>query len=54
MLRFWLNKGVSGIRVDAVESLYEVLDLEDEVPSGLSNDSVCVTPQLLYCFISFI
>lgn len=45
MLRFWLDRGVAGIRVDAVESLYEVLDLEDEVPSGLTNDSVRHTPQ---------
>lgn len=40
VLRFWLDKGVHGVRVDAVESLYEVLDLEDEAPSGLTNDSV--------------
>lgn len=50
MLRFWLDLGVSGFRVDAVNRLYEV-DPEhyggrypDEPPSGYSR--------YIYLFIS--
>lgn len=30
VLRFWLEKGASGFRVDAVNHLFEVEDLRDE------------------------
>lgn len=40
MLRFWLDKGVDGVRVDAIASLYEDYALRDEPLSGLTNDSV--------------
>jgi len=30
VLRFWLDRGVSGFRVDAINHLFEVEDLRDE------------------------
>lgn len=39
ILRFWLQKGVGGFRVDAVNHLFEVEDLRDEPVSGRTNDS---------------
>lgn len=30
VLRFWLDKGASGFRVDAVSHLFEVADFRDE------------------------
>ncbi|VVC36806.1 Hypothetical protein CINCED_3A002955 [Cinara cedri] len=37
VLRFWLNKGVDGFRVDAVQRLYERQDLKDS-PAKLETD----------------
>lgn len=39
-MKFWLDKGVDGFRVDAVISLYEDYELQDEGPSGLTDDMV--------------
>ena len=36
---FWLDKGVSGFRVDAVNHLFEVEDLRDEPETGTVKDS---------------
>ena len=34
-MRFWLERGVDGIRVDAIQKLFEVSDLsKDEPPSN--------------------
>lgn len=38
VMAFWLDRGVSGFRVDAVNHLYEVEDLRDEPPSGAVAD----------------
>lgn len=43
-MRFWLNRGVSGFRVDAVPHLFEVApnaknELPDEPVSGNTNDT---------------
>lgn len=37
-MRFWLDKGVDGFRVDAIPYLFEVEDLRDEPLSGKTND----------------
>lgn len=37
-MKFWLDKGVDGFRVDAVNHLFEVEDLRDEPLSGKTND----------------
>ncbi|XP_055847890.1 maltase 2 isoform X2 [Episyrphus balteatus] len=39
VLLFWLDKGVSGFRVDAVNHLFEVEDLRDEPETGTVKDS---------------
>jgi len=39
ILRFWLAKGVSGFRVDAVNHLFEDEDLQDEPVSNKTDDS---------------
>ncbi|KAJ8732985.1 hypothetical protein PYW07_015584 [Mythimna separata] len=43
VLRFWLRKGVSGFRVDAVNMMYEVVNSDgtypDEPPSGTTTDT---------------
>ncbi|XP_055915885.1 maltase 2-like isoform X2 [Eupeodes corollae] len=39
VLLFWLDKGVSGFRVDAVNHLFEVEDLRDEPETGSVKDS---------------
>lgn len=36
-LRFWLDKGADGFRVDAINHLMEVEDLRDE-PRNLNNN----------------
>lgn len=38
VITFWLDKGVSGFRVDAVNHLFEDPDLRDEPPSGKTQD----------------
>lgn len=38
VMRFWLGKGASGFRIDAVAHLYEVADLRNETLSGLTTD----------------
>lgn len=40
VLRFWLDRGVDGFRVDAIADLFEVPDFRDEPPSGLTNDTL--------------
>lgn len=39
MLRFWLDKGVDGFRVDAVSQMFEDDQFRDESPSGNTNDT---------------
>lgn len=34
VVRFWMERGVDGMRVDALEQLFEVEDLRDEPPSN--------------------
>lgn len=38
VITFWLSKGVSGFRIDAVNHLFESEDLLNEPPSGSDND----------------
>lgn len=38
VLNFWLGKGASGFRIDAVNHLFEVADLRDEPLSGVTED----------------
>ncbi len=37
MLRFWLDKGVAGFRLDAIPTLFENEDMKDEVPIKDAN-----------------
>ncbi|BFF95477.1 maltase 2 [Drosophila madeirensis] len=38
VILFWLNKGVAGFRIDAVNHMFEVESLEDEPLSGKTTD----------------
>lgn len=38
VLRFWLQKGASGFRVDAINHMFEVADFADEPLSGYTDD----------------
>lgn len=38
VILFWLNKGVSGFRVDAINHLFEDPELKDEQLSGKTFD----------------
>lgn len=38
ILRFWLGRGVSGFRIDAVNHMFEVEDYRDEPETGLEKD----------------
>ncbi|XP_067623923.1 maltase 2-like [Eurosta solidaginis] len=38
VMRFWLDKGVDGFRVDAINDLFEDEKLRDEPLSGMTND----------------
>ncbi|XP_075154049.1 maltase 2-like isoform X2 [Haematobia irritans] len=40
VITFWLDKGVSGFRVDAVNHLFEDPELRDEPPSGKTQDKL--------------
>lgn len=38
VIRFWLKKGASGFRVDAINHLFEAADLRNEPLSGITDD----------------
>lgn len=40
ILRFWLGRGVSGFRIDAVNHMFEVEDYRDEPETGIEIDSL--------------
>lgn len=38
ILRFWLGRGVSGFRIDAVNHMFEVEDFREEPETGIEKD----------------
>lgn len=38
MLRFWLEQGADGFRIDAINHLYEVTGLPDEIYKNANGD----------------
>lgn len=38
VLNFWMNKGVSGFRVDAINHMFESSNFEDEPRNIYNND----------------
>lgn len=39
VLLYWLDKGASGFRVDAINHMFEVEDLRDEPETGWTQDT---------------
>ena len=44
MLRFWLDKGVAGFRLDAIPTLFEAEDMKDETPVLDANGHTKTNP----------
>lgn len=38
VLNFWLEKGIAGFRVDAINHMFEHTSMDDEPLSGWTND----------------
>lgn len=38
MLKYWLEQGADGFRIDAINHAYEVEDLKDEIPKDPNGD----------------
>lgn len=49
VLNFWMKKGVSGFRIDAINHMFECADLHDEPLSGETNDPKAYEYTLKYC-----
>lgn len=49
IFNFWLKKGASGFRIDAVNHMFECEDLRDEPLSGTTNDPKAYEYTLKYC-----
>lgn len=48
VIKFWLDKGVDGFRVDAVRHIYEAAELnKHERPSGLKGYSKAIFLRLI-------